>query len=137
MNNPIVRGVLASIAGVVTAGIVVGLVEALGHLIYPPPEGIDLNNPEDREMLMQVIPFGAQISVVIAWFLGALAGASVGGWIGRSKIPGWVVAVFMLAASIATTQMFPHPVWMIIAAFVLPILAKLLADRLIANRLTT
>lgn len=136
MNNPIVRGIVASVAGIVTAGIVVALVETLGHLIYPPPEGLDLTNPDDMAQLMTVIPIGAKIAVVAAWFAGSLAGAIVAGWIGRTKIPGWIVAAFMLLASVVTTQMFPHPVWMIIAAVALPIVAKLLADRMVAHRFT-
>lgn len=137
MNNPMVRGILASIAGVVIAGITVGLVESLGHMIFPPPEGLDLNNPDDLETLMTVIPLGAKIAVLVAWFVGALAGILAAGWIGRGTIPGWVVAAFMLIASVVTTQMFPHPIWMIAGAVVLPIIAKLLADRLIAKRLSS
>ena len=136
MDNPIVRAVLASIAGIVVAGMVVALVESAGHMIYPPPPDLDLERPEDLARLLEVIPLGAKISVVEAWFLGALAGASVAGWIGRSKKPGWAVAVFMLIASVVTTLMIPHPVWMIVAAAVLPFAGKLLADRLFASRIT-
>ena len=137
MNNPILRGIVASIVGVVVAGFVVGGVEALGHMIFPPPEGLDLNNPDDLAQLMTVIPLGAKIAVMVAWFVGALVGALAAGWIGKGKIPGWVVAGFMLIASVATTQMFPHPVWMVGGAVILPVIAKLLADRLIADRLSS
>ena len=135
MNNPIVKAILAAIAGVLTAGIVVGVVEAIGHMIFPPPEGLDISNPEDAARIMQVIPLGAKIAVVVAWLTGALAGSLVAGWIARSTKPGWVVAAFMVLASGVTTMMFPHPIWMIIAAVVLPIVAKLAADRMIALRL--
>lgn len=136
MNNPVVRGIIAGIVGVLVAGITVGLVEAIGHMIFPPPADLDLNNPDDLERLMSVIPLGAKIAVLVAWFIGALVGALVAGWIGKGPKPGWVVAAFMIVASVVTTQMFPHPVWMVVGALVLPIVAKLLADRSIASRIS-
>lgn len=136
MQNPIIRAIVATIAAMLVAGVVVGLTEAAGHLIFPPPPGIDVTNPADQARLMELVPLGAKIAVVFAWFLGALAGCSVATVIGRTTLPGWIVAALLIAASLFTTQMFPHPLWMIVAAVALPIVAKLCADRLFAARLT-
>ncbi|GAA4039326.1 hypothetical protein [Parerythrobacter jejuensis] len=135
INNPVVRAIVATVSGLLVAVFVIAAVESAGHMIFPPPEGLDLTKPADQARLMSVIPFGAQLAVVIAWFLGAFAGASVATYLGRSVIPGWIVVGFLVLASIWTTQMFPHPMWMIVAAGVLPVSAKLLADKLLAARL--
>ncbi len=136
MDNPIVRGIVAVLAGVIAGFIVVGVMESIGHLIFPPPEGLDLTNPEDMERLMQVIPLGAKIAVVIAWFFGALAGSIVAMMIGKRALPAWIVTALIIAAGLFTTQMFPHPMWMVIAAIALPLLATLLAKRLMMNRIS-
>lgn len=136
-DKPILRLIMATLAGLIAAILVVGVVETLGHTIFPPPDGIDATDPADQARLMEVIPFGAKLAVVAAWFLGALAGCALAAYVGRRILPGWIVAGFMVLASIWTTQMFPHPTWMIVAAVVLPIIGKLLADRLLADRLSS
>jgi hypothetical protein len=129
MANRSLRRFGAMLAGIVAAVLVVGVVEALGHMIFPPPPGLDLSKPEDLARLMEVIPLGAKLAVVFAWFLGAL----VGGWtalrLGAFPVQVWLVAAVMAALGLITTQMFPHPWWMVAAALVLPALAVWLVLR--------
>ena len=53
----------------------VSLVEMLGHMVYPPPEGLDPAHPETIIEAMKTMPGGALLAVVIAWILGAFAGS--------------------------------------------------------------
>jgi hypothetical protein len=39
------RDALAVLAGVIVGGVVVGAVESVGHLIWPPPPGLDVSDP--------------------------------------------------------------------------------------------
>ena len=135
MDNPMVRNIVAVVVGVVLAGILVALVEGAGHILYPPPEGLDVTDPADQARLMEVIPTGAKIAVVVAWFLGALAGAWTAMRIAGSVMPGWIVGLVMVALSVFTTQMFPHPLWMMVSAYVLPLVAVLVAKQLQGGRL--
>ena len=136
MSNPMVKSILAVLAGVVTAFIVVALAEGAGHAIFPPPVGLDITNPEHQARIMHEIPTGAKVAVVVAWFLGALAGAWVAIRISGTAISGWVIGIIMAALSVWTTQLFPHPIWMVIAALVLPCVGVLAAKRLHAARLS-
>lgn len=129
MSNPWVRNILAAIGGIIIAGVVVGLVEAVGHMIFPPPEGLDVTNPEDQARLMEVIPLPAKIAVVVAWFAGALAGIATARKLAMDNWPAFVPLVFMIAASVWTTTLFPHPIWMVAAALILPIIAFYLVGR--------
>lgn len=131
MSNPLVRNILAAVAGVIVAGLVVGIVEAVGHLIFPPPAGLDITNPDDQARLMEIIPLGAKIAVVVAWFMGALAGIATARKISNRSWPAWVPMLLMIAASVWTTTLFPHPVWMVVCAVVLPLIALYLVGRLI------
>lgn len=131
MAIPIIRRAGGIVAGVVAAGLVVGVIETLGHSLFPPPPGLDLAKPADQARLMEAIPIGAKLAVVIAWFAGALAGAwaalRISGWAPSV----WVVAGVMTVLSVVTTQMFAHPLWMIAAALALPVLAAWLVQRMV------
>lgn len=131
MANPIMRRIGGIVAGVIAAGLVVAVLETVGHLLFPPPPGLDLAKPADQARLIEAIPIGAKLAVVIAWFFGALAGAwaalRISGWVPAV----WIVAGVMTVLSVVTTQMFPHPLWMIAAALTLPVLAAWLVQRMV------
>jgi hypothetical protein len=137
MNNPAIRGLVAVVAGLVVAMLVIGGVEAIGHAIFPPPESLDLNRVEDQARIMEAMPLEAKLSVVIAWFLGSLAGAAAAIAIARRVLPAWIVGLAIGALGLWTTQLFPHPDWMLASAVVLPLVAVLVAKRLMLRRLVT
>lgn len=135
MDNSALRTALASVAGIIVAAIVVFAVEGLGHALFPPPAGLDLADPQDQARLIAAMPGQAKVMVVVAWFLGSLAGAAAAMAIAHKALAGWIVAAVMVALSVWTTQMFPHPAWMVVSAVVLPLAAAWLARRLLAARL--
>lgn len=136
MDNPAVRSLLAVVAGLVVAMCVIAGVEAIGHAIFPPPPDLDLARAEDQARMMEAIPFEAKLAVVIAWFVGSLAGAAAAIAIARRVLPAWIVGVAIGALGLWTTQLFPHPDWMLASAVVLPLVAVLVAKRLMVRRLT-
>lgn len=134
MNNPVVRQFVGVLAGLVVMAITVALAEAAGHAVFPPPAGLDITRPEDQARIMEMIPPGAKIAVIAAWLLGSITGAATAMLIARTPLAGWVIGLVMGALSLWTTQMFPHPLWMMIAAVVMPLIGVLIAKRLIARR---
>lgn len=137
MDNPAVRGLAAVLAGLVVAMIVIAGVEGIGHAIFPPPPELDITHAEDQARLMEAMPLEAKAMVILAWFLGSLAGACAAIAIARRVLPAWIVAVAIAALGLWTTQMFPHPDWMLASAVVLPLVAVLVAKRLMLKRLVT
>jgi hypothetical protein len=71
----IMRMLMGIVAGIVVAFVCIFAVEWVGHSVYPPPPGLDLSNPADMERLMAAMPATAKALVLVAWFVGALAGA--------------------------------------------------------------
>ena len=136
MRNPALRTALAIVVGVMVAAIVVFAMEGLGHDLFPPPADLDLSNPQDQARLMATMPLAAKLMVVLAWFLGALGGSAAAIAVVRKPLAGWIVATVMVALSLWTTQMLPHPAWMVACAVLLPPAAAWLAGRLLAQRLT-
>lgn len=124
------RTILGVVLGVIVAVIVVGVVEGVGHTIFPPPPGVNLTDPAQLATVMTRITFPAKIAVLLAWVLGALAGASAGNVIaGRRAWAGRVVTLVVLALSIFNMTTIPHPVWFMIAAVLGMLAAGALADR--------
>lgn len=123
------RMAMGIIAGIVVAFLCVFAVEWVGHSLYPPPAGLDLNNPADQARLMEAMPAAAKALVLLAWFVGALAGAWTANRIAGRSIAGWAVALLAIAAGVATMLMIPHPGWMWAGGILLPLLAGWIAER--------
>ena len=128
------RIVLGVVAGVVVAFLCVFAVEFIAHGLYPPPAGLDASNPADQARLMDSMPAAAKAMVLLAWFVGALAGAWTANRIAGRSLAGWIVALLVIAAGIATMVMIPHPAWMWAGGILLPLIAGWIADRLSARR---
>lgn len=110
------RRVLAAIAGIIAASISIYLIETLGHLLFPFPEGA---KPMDMDWIknnIDLIPRGSMIAVIIAHGVGIAVGMFVAGLISKTSIiPAYVVAGFMVVATIANWFMIPSPTWFYIA----------------------
>lgn len=107
------RDILAAVTGVAVAIAVVLLAEELNHYIYPPPPGLDLNDPESMRSVVAQLPLGAFVLLLVGWALATLVGAVVAGRIGTAKA--WtyptVVGVVMLAGVASNLILIPHPLW--------------------------
>ena len=123
------RMALGIVAGIVVAFLCVFAVEFVGHGLYPPPAGLDPRDPADQARLIEAMPAAAKAMVLAGWFAGALAGAWTANRIARRSLAGWIVALLVIAAGIATMLMFPHPAWMWAGGIALPLLAAWIADR--------
>lgn len=124
------RRILGLVAGIIVAGLTVGVIESIGHLIWPPPPGTDISKPDQLKAIIETIPLPAKISVMVAWFLGTLAGAFTALKITRWPVAPWGVAGFVIAAGGWTMMQIPHPVWMVVGAVALPLAAAWIAGKL-------
>lgn len=124
------RAVFATIGGVIIGVVIVFIAEMIGHLIFPPPEGVDLKDPEQLKSIMHEIPLGAKIAVLVAWGLSTFGGGSAAVLMsGRKAWPAGIVALVMLAAAGFTLYAIPHPLWMVGATLVITGFSWQLATR--------
>lgn len=122
------RGILGVVLGIVAGGLSTGGAEAVGHMIYPPPPGLDLNDPAALQTLMETISLEAKIAVTAAWAFGVFVGSAVAIFAsGRQSWPAWVAAVFLFAAGLATMGMIPHPAWMVWTATAMTLVSAISA----------
>lgn len=109
----VMRSIVAVLAGMIVFAFLVMAIEAVGMMIFPPPPGTDMANPEAARAVMANAPVGSLLFVLLAWIVGTFAGAWTAARIAR-RAPvghGLVVGVLGLAAAIANMLMIPHPVW--------------------------
>ncbi len=127
------RKFLGVIAGVVALGLVVWVVEAVSHTIWPMPAGIGPTDPAQLATVMDLVPLAAKIAVVVAWFLGAVVGAWVGARVAQWPVAGWIVVAIGICFGVMTLFMIPHPMWMQAAAILAPLAGGWVATKLVSN----
>jgi len=109
----VIRGIVAVVFGTVVGGMILAAVEALGHRVYPPPPGMNPNDPESIRAAMAQLPMGALLFVLLAWAAGAVGG----GWLAaliarRARVRlALLVGALLLAGGVFTLIQIPHPLW--------------------------
>jgi hypothetical protein len=107
------RSILAILLGAVLAGVVIFAVESAGHLVYPPPEGLDFSDREAVRVFIAEAPAGALLLVLVAWAVGTFAGAWLAAWIAKRAqvLHALIIGVLFLAGAVVNMLMIPHPLW--------------------------
>lgn len=119
--NPIIRNILAVIAGAVVGSIVNMLILKLNGILIPLPEGADLSTMQGLKDSMHLF----EPKHFIVPFLAHAGGTFVGAWVAaliaatRKMTFALVIGVFFLIGGIANIFMLPSPVWFIIVDLVL------------------
>lgn len=106
------RNIAAGFIGIITAGLLVWLVETIGHSVYPVPADLDFRDAEAVTAYVATLPMGALAFVAAAWFIGTLGGVLVACKIGASKpiVYAVVVGGFILLATAFNLATIPHPI---------------------------
>ncbi|PTX22269.1 hypothetical protein C8N40_10191 [Pontibacter mucosus] len=111
--NPIVRNILAVIAGVVIGSAVnMALITVSGSVI-PPPEGADVTTTEGLRASMHLFQPKHFIFPFLAHALGTLAGAFVAAAVAASYKMRFAfgIGIYFLAGGIASVFLLPSPTW--------------------------
>lgn len=120
--HPMLWRVFAIVGGLAAAALTVGVVEWLSSLFHLLPAGIDYNDRANMTAAISALPASAFGAVLVAWGLGALAGAYAATRIGRHAGIGYLIGVLIAAGAVANLLMIPHPAWMWAgAAIVIPL----------------
>ncbi|WP_300026376.1 hypothetical protein [uncultured Maribacter sp.] len=111
--NPVVKNILAVVAGVVVGSIVnMGIIMISGSII-PPPEGGDITTMEGLKATMHLFEPKHFIFPFLAHALGTLVGAFVATKIAatRKMLMALVIGLFFLIGGTANIAMLGGPMW--------------------------
>ncbi|MHB1106503.1 MAG: hypothetical protein ACYCZ2_09080 [Lutibacter sp.] len=111
--NPILKNILAIIAGIIIgSGVNMGIIMISGSII-PPPNGADVTTSEGLKASMHLFQPKHFILPFLAHSLGAFAGALIAAIIAANHKMKFAlgIGVFFLAGGIANVFMLPSPTW--------------------------
>ena len=110
----ILRIVLAVVAGIVSGGLTVAVVEVINSLAFPPPKELDLSDQVALMKWIQTLPVTAFVVVVLGWMLGGFVATYVGRRVAPDRMvqPGIIPFFVFLAATSMNLFTIPHPWWM-------------------------
>lgn len=114
--TPILKNVLAVLAGfIVGATVNMGLI-MLGPSLIPPPEGVDMTTPEGLQAGVHLLEAKHYIMPFLAHALGTLVGAFFAARIAASKksVFAMLIGIIFLLGGIAAARMIPAPTWFIV-----------------------
>jgi hypothetical protein len=126
-----VRAIIGVIAGVVSAFVVILVIEALGALFAPAGVAPSLKDEAAMRVYLAALPLSAHVVLLAAYLFGSMAGGVVAGRMRgkRNSRVVWVVGALVLAATVANLVMIPHPLWFSIAAVVAIFIGTALAGQ--------
>jgi hypothetical protein len=111
--NPVLRNILAVIAGVVIGSIVNMALIMISGKVIPPPAGVDVTTMEGLKAGMHLMEPKHFVFPFLAHALGTLVAAFLAAWLAASRrmAMALLVGVFSLAAGISAVMMLPAPMW--------------------------
>ena len=111
--NPILRNILAIVAGIILGSIVNMAIIMFSSSIIPPPEGVDTSDMESLKTSMHLFEPKHFLMPFLAHAFGTLVGAFVAGLIAinhRLKIS-LVIGFFFILGGIINILLLPSPFW--------------------------
>lgn len=109
--NPIVKNILAVLAGIIVGGALnMGIIMISGYII-PPPEGVDLTTMEGLKASMHLLEPRHFIMPFLAHALGTFAGASVAATIAVNHKMKFALGIggWFLLGGLINIMMLPSP----------------------------
>lgn len=110
---PLLRNMLAQIAGVIAGVGCIFAGENLAGRVYPPPPGFDPKNVEMVKQSAAALPPSALLIVLLSYAVGFSVAVFVATRLAATNhaVRGAVVGAFFGAATVMNLMAFPHPVW--------------------------
>jgi len=126
------RSLAAVVTGLVSAIIVITLVETVGHTVFPPPAGFDPMTPEGMSAIVARMPTAALLFVLIAYVCGGMVGGVVAVKVAGSNrmAEALVVGSVLMVGALFNVMTIPHPIWMSAASVAVQVPAAYLGARL-------
>jgi hypothetical protein len=110
------KRILSVFAGLITAFIVIFLLENLWKVIYPPPANLNLEDKAVWSELMKTMPMGALWCLILGYAAGSFAGGLVAAKVAVNVRVSIVVGAILMVGGIANLVMIEHPLWFIIVS---------------------
>jgi len=115
----VLRLILGVVIGLIVGAAAVTATEALDYRMFPPPLGLNADDPATVRAALAAIPDAAHALMLAGWLVATAIGAGAAGFVARRLLAVEVVAVAALAFALLYLSMSPHPWWMWAGAILL------------------
>ncbi len=112
-----IRNIVAVLVGLtVGMGVNMAIITLNARVLFPVPEGLNMDVPEEMNAYVATLPFAAFLVVIVAH----LGQAFVGGWVaarfGESRVMAlaMIVGAVSLAGGITSMVMIDGPAWLVV-----------------------
>ncbi len=109
-----VRNIAAVVLGLVVGMAVNMALIMVSWALFPMPEGMDMNVPEQMNAYVATLPVAAFLIIIAAHLGQSFVGAWVAARLGASHLMvlALIIGVLTLAGGVANMMMIEHPPWM-------------------------
>lgn len=131
--NPKFTAMFAVLAGILSGGLVISLVEMASP--HTPPAGMNVNDAEKLSEWIATLPVSAFLILLLAYFLGS----AVGGWVANRLAakshyrPALIVGFGLFVAGIMNLIAIPHPLWFSILSSLIYFAGAWIGGRMVAR----
>ena len=111
------KQVIAVLAAVIAGFIALAAVTFLSSMVYPAPEGLDVNDAEAMRAYVESVSIGGKLIVLASWVIGAFVAGFVAQKMapeGKGMVSAMIAGAVLLLAGIMNALNIPHPLWMTI-----------------------
>ncbi|OGT48397.1 MAG: hypothetical protein A3F17_04810 [Gammaproteobacteria bacterium RIFCSPHIGHO2_12_FULL_41_15] len=106
------RKTLSIIFGILSAFVVISLIEMINHILYPMPANLNPNEMQAIQEWIKTLPALAYLIVLLAYFMGSVVGGAIARLIHRNSMATAItVGCVMFLAGVANFLMIRAPVW--------------------------
>jgi hypothetical protein len=111
------RNIISVITGLIVASVLIAVVTSVSHQIYSPPSDFNFRDKEALKELMNTLPKGALLFVILAHAVGSFGGGLTTSFIATKNRTQFTLITggIILLMGIANLYMIPHPIWFMIA----------------------
>lgn len=114
-----IRNILAVIIGIVLGILTIGLIESIGHNLFPVPQDIvQTAENQDTEALFALISPQMLLFVLLAYLLGSFFGGLITSLISKRIMSSIITGGVIMLGGVINLFMIPHPMWFILVSFV-------------------
>ena len=106
-----IRNILAVIVGLVVGNIAIMGLHYLGMVLYPFPEGLDMNDMKAIAEYISIAPLGSLLFVMLAHILGTFIAGISTALVTKNIILIYIIGGFFTLSGIYNLYMLPHPLW--------------------------
>ena len=115
------KNILSVILGLAASSFIIFASEVIGHIIYPPPAGLDINDMDAVKAFSASAPLIVFILVIVAYAIGSFVGGLIAASIAsQNKMTKSItVGGILMGLGAYNLLMIPHPIWTIVISIFL------------------